>query len=394
MFSTPPHKATPVPLPIFCIAFEHFPSRATAEENKGAAAGIRLYAGGGGGPNRSGVPNAVVIYDVDPATLSLTPAGEITFSNQDDACMSLELAHQEKRRYIAVGVNAPPELIQAGDNKNLRLFKFDESLSDNDPNTYTMVKSVQSVPGKKAEHYQRVARFSANGSMVITGTTDGHVHIWTFPALDEHRPPMLVSEEVFDVDIDSESSLLVVVTPSKCQVISIKNGKIVFEISQPKFHKRACEFRACRFGRGSTEDYLYLTLNEKSRRASFIGQWRMDDWKMIRKRQVATKPVTAFALSPDGERMAVGVSDLSVVVLSTHSMNVQARLSNAHSFPVTCIAFSPDSKVVASGSADSSIHLMALPKTSSIPSASAISLLMILLLILGLMLYIREAQEL
>lgn len=56
MFSTLPHKSIPVGLPIFCISFEQLNS---SDRDDGY---LRLYAGGGGGPNRSGVKNAVVSY--------------------------------------------------------------------------------------------------------------------------------------------------------------------------------------------------------------------------------------------------------------------------------------------------------------------------------------------
>ncbi|TPX33104.1 hypothetical protein SmJEL517_g03917 [Synchytrium microbalum] len=391
MFGSMTKKSTPVDFPVFSLAF--------ADDD--STTRCKLYVGGGGGPNKSGVKNAVVVYDVDPSELELRQAGDIQFSKQDDACMSLDVVRQEDKTFVVAGVNASQELIQAGDNKNFRLYTRtatdpDKTITqDTKTAVFELVNSVQTVTGKKAEHYQRVARSSSDGSMLVTGTTDGKLHLWKFPSLTEHRPSMTINEEIFDADFDSKSKWLVFVTPKQCQVISIEDGKVAFQISNPATSSGSpCEFRGCRFGRQDTAKYLYLIINEKSRKKSFVGQWRTDTWEMVRKRQIGKKPVTAFTMSPDGEKMAVGISDLSVVVLSANSLNVQCRVLNAHSFPVTSVAFSPDGGVLASGSADSSVHLVLLPKRSSLPSAPTMALMVILLLILFVLLYIREAQEL
>jgi prolactin regulatory element-binding protein len=49
----------------------------------------KFLIGGGGGSNKSGVKNAVVLYEIDFKNLGLDEVSEYNFSKQDDGCMSI-----------------------------------------------------------------------------------------------------------------------------------------------------------------------------------------------------------------------------------------------------------------------------------------------------------------
>lgn len=104
----------------------------------------------------------------------------------------------------------------------------------------------------KPEDYQRVARFSQDGTLVATGTTDGKVVVFRYPEFEPISEPMTVStdDEILDVDINLEKEKLTCVLRDGLKLINLRGknvGQVVQTISTSSIVKnQKTEFRAFR----------------------------------------------------------------------------------------------------------------------------------------------------
>lgn len=113
-------------------------------------------------------------------------------------------------------------------------------------------KAVNTLESKKAEDYQRVTRFSQDGSLVAVGTTDGKVDVFKYPKFESISSPITVSkdDEVLDVDINLEKEKLTCVLRDELKLINLRGknvGQVVQTISTSNIVKNnKTNFRAFR----------------------------------------------------------------------------------------------------------------------------------------------------
>lgn len=84
--------------------------------------------------------------------------------------------------------------------------------------------------------------------------------------------------------------------------------------------------------------------------AGVIDVLRVSDWTRLRQYQA-----TAFALSPDGDRLALGDSDGVIRVVATATGKLQHEIA-AHAAKVYALAFSPDGQTLASAGRDCAVR--------------------------------------
>lgn len=115
-----------------------------------------------------------------------------------------------------------------------------------------MEKAINTLSSKKAEDYQRVVRFSEDGSLLVTGTTDGKVQVFKYPEFEPVSTPITVStdDEVLDVDINLEKEKLTCVLRDGLKLINLRGknvGQVVQTISTANIVKNIkTNFRAFR----------------------------------------------------------------------------------------------------------------------------------------------------
>lgn len=88
--------------------------------------------------------------------------------------------------------------------------------------------------------------------------------------------------------------------------------------------------------------------------------WRIGKGEPKVWRQIPKAWFNSFAISPDGEFLALGSSDTVVRVLNTRN-GKQVFAGIGHKDAVTAVTWSPDSKTLASGSGDASVILWEAP---------------------------------
>ncbi|KAI8897092.1 quinon protein alcohol dehydrogenase-like superfamily [Globomyces pollinis-pini] len=333
--------------------------------------------GGGGGGTKAGVKNSVMLFKVDPITLELSLSSEFKFSRDDDGCMSIA-AHPLKRVFVC-GVNGPADDIKKGVNQNARSFRI-----QNNNIIFTPELTVGTILSKDPIDYQRVCRFSKDGKMFIAGTTDGHLSFWSWPEMEEALPAYdYPNSEILDIHIDHQSSNVVVVTSSKLRLLDLAKGKVRWSLDDLTVGSAKCELRSARFGSNSSEGILFVVFNSKGRRESYIRKFDiLDNWKLKKSKQVASKPITAFNISENGHLLAIGSSDMSVSVLDSNNLSVLLRIPDAHSFPVTTIDFNTNAAYVISGSADGTVAISPVPDVNSSSFAVKCNMLMVFLFVI------------
>ncbi|KAJ3073593.1 hypothetical protein HDU98_001188 [Podochytrium sp. JEL0797] len=313
----------------------------------------RLFVGGGGGASKSGVKNTLAMYVVNERSLTLELAAKHEFASDEDSVQSLAVHPKEKT--IVAGTNMSQEQINNGNNQNCRIF----TLKDDNLLYQT---AVSTVDGTK-DSFQKVARFSPDGKYLLTGGTDGKLSVWSWPECNNVIPPLDMEGEISDANFDSASSKFVAVSSKKCFVVSLAKGKTVWSIDKPVVSQSsdAAEFRAARFGSGSSEGYLFMAVNAKSRKQAYMCKWKTDKWTMERSKLVAGRPITAFTISNEGDQLAFGAADSSVNILSASGLQSLLKIPNAHNFPITSLCFSPTGFTLVSGSADGTCNVIAVP---------------------------------
>lgn len=95
-----------------------------------------------------------------------------------------------------------------------------------------------------------------------------------------------------------------------------------------------------------TPDSHYLIRQQRD----VIDVLRVSDWTRLRQ-----YPATAFALSPDGDRLALGDGDGVIRVVDPASGRVQHDIE-AHAAKVYALAFSPDGRTLASAGRDCAVR--------------------------------------
>lgn len=117
---------------------------------------------------------------------------------------------------------------------------------------FELEKAFNTVVSRKAEEYQKVARFSEDGSLLVTGNSDGKVNVFKYPGFEAVCDPITVStdDEILDVDINLEKEKLTCVVRDGLKLVNLRGknvGQIVQTISTSSVAKNErLHFRAFR----------------------------------------------------------------------------------------------------------------------------------------------------
>ena len=290
-------------------------------------------------------------------------------------------------------------------------------------------KAVSSLHLRDPDEYLKVASFSPNGRMLAVASTDGQIALHRYPSLsavwnDAGEPSSSAlaaaqdkdtsisipshdfqNTEIYDADFSHTNTHVVFTSSSKLVVYATEpfsdsdptqasaNGdatthaaegyaQTIQTIKNPALGgKGPCSFRAARFGRGTaSKEKLFTVVNaapacgkgpKAKIRKSFVTAWDADTWDLIETRHVSDRPVTVFDVSPDGNFLAYGSSDLSIGVLDAKTLRPVLKILHAHDFPPTCLKFNLASNLLISASADNTLRVIPIPTKALLQSASS-----------------------
>ncbi|CAG8498302.1 12389_t:CDS:2 [Acaulospora colombiana] len=195
------HFPVKVDFPVYCAGFN--------------PAGDVLL-GGGGGSQNSGVKNKLALYKLDIAKDTFERIVEIELNKNEDAptCMTF---HNEDN-IVACGINSSAEDIEAGKNRNCRIFRYSNDKIE-------LTNMVQTITSTSTEDYQKVIAFSRDNKLLATGGTDSKLTILKYPLLEAAFPPVNFDrQEVYDLDFNPTGDQIAVASPKVLQILSTKDG--------------------------------------------------------------------------------------------------------------------------------------------------------------------------
>ncbi|KAK0191246.1 WD40 repeat-like protein [Armillaria mellea] len=368
-----------------------------------------LVLGGGGGASRSGIKNKLRLYHVGEDR-SVDILDEFELDAGEDAPMSM--ATNVQSHTLVCGANSTEELVAKGQNENCRAF----AIKDHKLN---FLRKKQTLESDSVEEYQKVTVLSEDGSFVAAAGPN-IVHLMSLPSLTLRATPISTAKEIYDVALFGDT--MVVVTTAELLVYSIpskpqkpspsknkKKGKLnATTLSELKL-QRTVEFPnslngvsggTFRSGRYHPKDgsVFYTAINtspvrswknKSMPRQAFLCKWNTDIWAVDKFRKIGDRALTCFDVSPDGQYLGFGSSDLSIGLLDANTLTPVVSILKAHEFPPTTISFSPDSHLFVSGSADNSVRVVTVPDSSS----SSFSWAIIVLILTVLMVLLAAAAQ-
>ncbi|KAG0292306.1 hypothetical protein BGZ96_004340 [Linnemannia gamsii] len=355
--------------PIFCVGF-------TRDDD--------VVLAGGGGVSKSGVKNKIAIYKVDTAGKTLKPVVEKELSRDEDAPMSISVHPTESA--LAFGINSATNKVEAGENENCRIFQYSEERIE-------AVHNKGTLASRNSDDYQKVTRFSKDGSVLATGGTDGVIALLKYPSLTPVMPvTQFKGHEILDIDFSTDGAHIAAVSAMNLWIISAETGRVLEVITNPVLNKKKpFVFRTCRFGRGAFSNILYTVVNGDRNQKPFVCMWDATKWSRIRTLTVGPKPITTCTISPDGKLIAFSSSDMGLRICSSKSLQVLMTVPKVHTLPVTSLAFNNDASLLVSGSVDGTCRVVSVPKT--FPKNNNFVMLILALLFLFLAAIVQVYQS-
>ncbi|CAO3591295.1 unnamed protein product [Absidia cylindrospora] len=294
------------------------------------------------------------------------------------------LAVHPKENVAASGINTSPKSMMAGVNDNCRLFDIGET-------SISLKNAVKTLDSVQEDDYQKTVRFSKDGSLLATGTTDGLANVYSYPTLElVVKVQAVENNDVLDVDINEENAKLTAVVPDALKLISLRGrnaGTIIQTVSVSVVSKHKLQFRAFRYGTGLSENLGFAVANGVGKsKGGFIVILDAHTLEVKKVQQVSKKPITTFCLSPDGSVIGYGCADFGISLLEASTLRVLTQVKNAHGFSITSMAISPDRRILVSGSADNTCRVVDLPLQFGPANLNPLHTLLLAILVAGLLL--------
>jgi len=302
---------------------------------------------GGGGSSRTGVPNAIELYTLVNGHARLL----CRFTDITGAVMNIAVHPRE-------------EVAAAGIDGTMRLFSLSsEELNKTGGASRKQSRSTvieQAIPRISAAGsqftdfsneggFQKVVRFSGDGSRIATGGADGTVRLWTFPSMRQQCVMMEEKAEIDDLDFDPLGARLVSVASTPHAIIwrtldGRKEGSLSWFVNK-SLDDSPYLFKRCRFSslNGTVRLFTILIPRPGEKRSSYIVSWDTLNWQELKRASINQAMPTALATSVDGRYVAVGDSEGFVTIFSTIDLSVICK-EQAHGLFVTDLVFVGDTR--------------------------------------------------
>ncbi|TVU30336.1 hypothetical protein EJB05_21951, partial [Eragrostis curvula] len=323
--------------------------------------------GGGGGEGRSGVPNKLVVAALE---------GDAAPALCTEPVLVVETKEQVPYR-MAVHPRGDGVLVSFPNGCRLYQWKSKEGKK---PHKLDLNCDEESLVELKDVGSQLAVSFSGEGSILATGGEDGHLRVFKWPSMESVLAEADTKTSIKDLSFSSDEKFLAVNRSSgPCRVWDLKSSEVVANLP-----REAGEiFSFCRFS-NKTDGTHILFITAMQGDYGKIISWNTTSWTRIGSKKITREAISAFAVSPDGARLAIGTIEGSVIVLGSKNMQTLVTVKKAHLGIVTTLAFSHDSKTLLSTSFDSTARVTSV---GSIKSHRTSVWPMILAIILAILVY-------
>ncbi|XP_073001302.1 SEC12-like protein 2 isoform X1 [Typha latifolia] len=331
--------------------------------------------GGGGGEGRSGVPNVVVISQFDVPSRSL--AEQPVFRMETERDVPYRMA-----------VHPGGDGIIFSFPKSCRWFQWDFSQSRGTHNL-SLRSSGEALTQLKDVGQQLALSFDEEGSLLATGSEDGHLRIFKWPSMENILEETVDNTTLKDLDFSSDGKFLVSLRNSgPCRVWDLISSTV--KANLPREDGEIFGF--CRFSRSADNSQILFITAMHGDQGKIIS-WDTISWNRVGSKRIVRDPISAFNVSPDGKHLAIGTIEGTITILRTANMQVQMTVKRAHLGIVTGVVFSQDSRALMSSSFDSTVRVTILESKNK---NAGFSLWMVILIIILAMLayYIKLKADL
>jgi prolactin regulatory element-binding protein len=184
---------------------------------------------------------------------------------------------------------------------------------------------------------------------------DGYVRVFKWPSMEIVIDVPKAVKGLKDLDISWDSGFLSAIgDDGPCRVWDLSSSELVGTL-QPLKGER---FGFSRFSRNGKKAFLFVTLSKANK--GFVSVWDMTNWERIGAKKFVEEPITSFAITHHGRRLALGTRGGHIHIVEIDRMESQQVLESAHGETVTSLEFSPNDKVLLSLSSDFSTRVTAL----------------------------------
>ncbi len=226
------------------------------------------------------------------------------------------------------------------------------------------------------DSYQKLVKFSPDGSIFATSGTDGFIRVWN----GSKKTEITVGSEVADMAFLDEH-LLVYVVEGKMVCYDISKGSPIYDRSSSDGWQYRCV--------QVSDNRIYTIENSKDRRYSRVSVF--DGGELVSSRPVSVrKAITTFNASSG--LGSFGCADGSIGVIRLSDLSTCFFKHAVHSFAVTSIQITDvqNGYLLLSGSADGSVKMI-----KSTPSSSRMLIILaILVLLIALLLSQDQYRDL
>ncbi|XP_025109805.1 prolactin regulatory element-binding protein-like isoform X1 [Pomacea canaliculata] len=362
---------------------------------------------GGGGQAKTGVPNAIEIYELKQTEESVQASSICRHDAGSEAIMNCSSFYDGRNYIIACGqdekckiysvrykVVSPSKANSDGKSEgDIRKRKggsdgdeVKSSLNDTKYLTFDvqLIQSVQTDFDKDGG-FQKVVRFSLDHSFVATGGADGFLRVWKYPDMKKKFQVQAHKSDIDDLDISPAGDRIVTVSRDGTGMVwNVKDGQHHCDLLWPVKEAVHYRFRCCRYGliEGKKDKFNLYTLSIPVKRSSkpdlcYISLWDSNSIQMKKTANTGTEVLSALAVSDDGIYLGVGTISGSVSVYISFSLQRLYHVKETHSIFVTGLEFLPMSEAtraivgsqdfsMLSVSADNTIKIHHMPERTSI----------------------------
>ncbi|KAK2174544.1 hypothetical protein NP493_791g00016 [Ridgeia piscesae] len=324
---------------------------------------------GGGGQAKTGVGNAIEIYELKHFTGSCELRKVMSFDTDREAPMNCAVFKDDKNYTVAMGMDEKCVIYSLRHKiitpkkgseltEGIRKRRGNLTLSE-DFNSATKVVSFDMVQSQSVQTdfsepsgFQKVVRFTTDHSLMVTGGADHHIRVWRYPVMEKLYDIEAHTDEIDDIDLSPAGNRLVSISKdSHIHLWSLTHGTKVCELTwtQPVTSRYRC--RSCRYGRvidkGRDTYNLFTTHLPVVRTARaqpcYITKWNTTNHRPTLSVSLGTDPPSALAVSDNGVYVAVGSLSGTVSAFVSFSLQKVYEVKQVHSIFVTGLDFAPSS---------------------------------------------------
>ncbi|XP_038057734.1 prolactin regulatory element-binding protein-like [Patiria miniata] len=201
------------------------------------------------------------------------------------------------------------------------------------------------------DKYQKAVCFSPNGLFFATGGADGHVRMWSYPSFEKQYEIEAHSKEVDDVIINPLGNRLVSASRDSTAIVwRTVDGSKVCDLKWngvPADQASGYRVRCCRFGFTDSDPSkssmytIHIPRIQGKTKSSYLTRWNSIKFTAEKTVCTGTDVLSALNISHSGNLVGVGTMSGSIGIYVSFSLQKLRVVKDVHGIFVTGLCFVP-----------------------------------------------------